>query len=321
MALSTRRSGTRGLRANSNAADTVPSIEAAHPARIPHHYYLPPTVPSPFYGTLEASLDAILEWGLLDAATTPVKEALLQVVSTSTNWPQLLNSAFGQESSVKCEQARFLLEELLFLITRTLLPEQIAENRAAMGRLYNRKKHLAIRLVLRYDMVREWMMGEGPVSKRDMSVLSVPPTIIAGNSSALAEPVDTPMDEAGEKPRETVYKRRELMPNVWPTLIAAPSKGYPTHGVKDRMKHYITPLDNYLLLTDEEVSQWSDKGLIIRISQIVLQWQWLRQSNETLEEMEIGGWKELDGKAEECEWVAEKKEGGTARGGRSGEEN
>ena len=52
------------------------------------------------------------------------------------------------------------------------------------------------------------------------------------------------------------------MPNIWPTLIAAPQVGYPTLGVRDRMKHYITGLDKYLLLTDEEVRRWEDKVLV-----------------------------------------------------------
>lgn len=212
---------------------------------------------------------------------------------------------------------RFLLEEFLFLVTRTLLPEQIAENRLAMGRLYDRKKQLAIRLVLRYDMLREWCLGDDPVGKRDVSVGSVPP-VNSTTANGIETPVASPVkDGPAGKGRE--YSRRELMPNVWPTLIAAPPGGFMTHGVRERMKHYVTPLDAYLLLTDEEVKGWSPKTLVIRASQIVLQWQWLRQKNETLEKMERGGWEQLDGRAEECEWIAERKDGNW-RAGKGGEE-
>ena len=43
---------------------------------------------------------------------------------------------------------RYLITELFFLLTRTLLPEQITANRAAMARVYHFKKQLAARLVL-----------------------------------------------------------------------------------------------------------------------------------------------------------------------------
>lgn len=203
----------------------------------------------------------------------------------------------------------------MFLITRTLLPEQIVENRIAMARMYDKKKQLAIRLVLRYDMLREWMLGEGPVGKRDLSVASVPPSApkITGSGDAV-EAVDTPMQNQSGGQESEVYKRKELMPNIWPTLIAAPVGGFSTYGVRERMKHYITHLDDYLLLTDERVASWSEQTLVIRVSQTVLQWQWLRQKNERLEEMENNAWEELDGRADECEWIAEKKEGVWGKG-------
>ncbi|KAF2626217.1 hypothetical protein BU25DRAFT_300987, partial [Macroventuria anomochaeta] len=151
----TRRSGTRGVRATSITSDAAPPTEAPQATRIAPHYFLSPTVPGPFTGTLEASLDAILQWGKLHPSTTAIVTTLLEPVSKSTNWPLIL-STFSTPSTLSPKLSRFLLEEFLFLVTRTLLPEQIAENRLAMGRLYDRKKQLAIRLVLRYDMLREW---------------------------------------------------------------------------------------------------------------------------------------------------------------------
>lgn len=307
----TRHSGARGVRAASHTSD-VPFTEVPKATQLPAHYFLAPTVPSPFTGTLEASLDAILDWGTLHASTTVVKETLLRPVSTSTNWPTLLMAAFGPASIPDVKLRRALLEELIFLITRTLLPEQIAENRLAMGRLYDRKKQLAIRLVLRYDMLREWTMGEGPIGKRDLSVASVPP--IAAAISGRTETVRTPVKDRGRQDEDEGYKRRELMPNVWPTLITAPTSGYTTYGVRERMKHYVTPLDDYLLLGDQTMGGWSETTLVIRTSQLVLQWQWLRQKNRTLEEMEENSWEELDGRADECKWIAEKKEGVWGKG-------
>lgn len=324
MALTTRHSSMRGMQTRSSG-EAAQILETAQPTRIPQHYYLPPTVPSPFFGTLDACHDAIFDWGALNTATTPVKEALLKPVSTETNWPALLNNMIGQVSNASRTRARFLLEEFLFLVTRTLLPEQIAENRASIGRLYNRKKHLAIRLVLRYDMIREWCLGDGPQGRRDMSIPSVPPPSLTQGSSAFGQPSGRPANGTqngnGYGPILLGHRRRELMPNIWPTLIAAPQGGYSTLGVRDRMKHYITGLDKYLLLTDEEVSEWEDKVLVAWASQIVLQWQWLCQSNQTLEDMEVVGWEELDGRAEECEWIAEKKEGSTVKSVKNSDKN
>lgn len=319
----TRRS-TRGVHAASTS-DLSAVFETAQPTRIPPHYFLAPTVPSPFAGTLEASLDAILRWGTLHPATTRVRDELLRPVSTSTDWPALLDSALGASSSLDWASSRFLLEEFVVLLTRTLFPEQVAQSRAAMGRLYERRKHLAIRLVLRYDMLREWCVGDGPVGKRDVSVASVPPvgaTAALGgeNLSASVPPVDSPMKDSGLVVVGKEHERRPLMPNIWPTLIAAPEGGYSTQGVRERMKHYVTPLDNYLLLSDEEVGEWSDKWLVVRASQMVLQWQWLRQKNETLEDMERDGWEELDGRADECVWIAEKKDVTVGKTGKGGEE-
>jgi hypothetical protein len=224
-------------------------------------------------------------------------------------------TAFGPFSGLDAQVRRILVEELIFLITRTLLPEQITENRLAMRRLYERKKQLAIRLVLRYDMLREWTLGEGPVGKRDLSVASVPPAVPdVSEPRGLVGAIKSPMKAQDGTPGDEEYKRTRSMPNIWPTLVAAPAEGYTTYGVRERMKHYVTPLDDYLLLTDEQVASWSEKTLVIRASQMVLQWQWLRQKNERLEEMESNGWEELDGRADECEWIAEKKEGVWGKG-------
>ena len=284
----TRRSGagTRAVRAETIDSEAVPepTIQAT---RIPPHYSLPPTVPSPFTGSLEASLDAVLEWGSQpsNAGTQCLVDALLRPVDPHTNWPLLLRSVYidAEEHT----HHRDVLESFICLLTRTLLPEQIAENRTLTSRLYERKKQLAIRLVLRYDLLREWKMDH---TWHPMAVASVAPTGQCAPNPIVA------MKEG----------RRPLLPNIIPTLIAAPApSGWTTHAVRERMKHHITGLDSYLLLTDAKVASWSDETVLGMASQVALQWQWLRQNNEILGEMEINGYEELEGRADECEWIAD----------------
>jgi hypothetical protein len=265
---------TRGVQSAPSVADESPA-PAVQPitTNIAAHY----TIPSPFPGTLDASLDAILSFAQEFSnkkSMQPVIDTLLRTVDAATNWPVLLRGVYVHNA-----KGRDLVEELLFLVTRTLLPNQIAENRARMGRLYERKKHLAIRLVLRYDMLREWK-GE--------SVASLP----AVNEQGM----DVEM-------RSPEYTRPALMPNVVATLIVAPGGGWSTHGVRERMKHHVTDLDGYLLLSDTKVCGWSDRTLLGMTSQITLQWQWLRANNAIFEEMEINAYEELEGKADECEWI------------------
>ncbi|KAF2130325.1 hypothetical protein P153DRAFT_265728, partial [Dothidotthia symphoricarpi CBS 119687] len=255
----------------------------------PAHYLLPPTIPSPFTGTLDASLDAIADFGAKYAGTQGVTNALLEEVDTRTNWPILLRAMITKgDSNGPTGRGRFLLETFLFLVTRTLLPEQIAENRDLMARLYERKKQLAIRVVLRYDMVREWKVFGGA----KVEVSSLPPAVPPVTPPL---PVSVPVDYPD---------RRPLMLNVLSTLIVAPPGGWTTHAVRERMKHHVTDLDDYLLLSDEKVALWSMDMVLIMASQIVLAWQWLRANNEILGDMEIGGWEELEGSKEECEWIA-----------------
>ncbi|KAF1935482.1 hypothetical protein EJ02DRAFT_302969, partial [Clathrospora elynae] len=287
----------QAVRANSITSDASPYPEApqatSKPEKVATQYHLPPTIPSPFTGNLEASLDAVLEWGSRYAGTQAIVDTLLQKVITPTDWPGILRNVYTFASAPP-GLARYLVEELLFLVTRTLLPEQISENRGILGRLYDRKKQLAIRVVLRYDMLREWKMEQG-THHRDQAVAipSLPPTGL-----------EPPPPIAVER-QDLFPHRRPLLPNIIPTIIAAPPGGFTTHGVRERMKHHVTDLDEYLLLKDEKVADWSDMMLVGMTSQVVLQWQWLRQNNEILQEMEVYGWEELDGLRDECEWIAD----------------
>ncbi|KAF2830401.1 hypothetical protein CC86DRAFT_284400 [Ophiobolus disseminans] len=278
--------GTRAVRADTIDSEGLPEV-IAQVTRIPAHYLLPPTVPSPFIGSLETSLDAVLEWGSHNPGTQCVVDAFLRPVDPTTNWPLLLRTKRVTQNTTR---SRALLESTLVLLTRTLLPNQIAQNRALTARLYDRKKQLAIRLVLRYDMLRDWKMD---ATWHPMSVASVAPS---GDQRGLDAITFTQAARDG---------RRPFMPNILATLIAAPAGGWTTHAVRERMKHHVTGLDGYLLLTDAAVAAWSDETVLGMASQVALQWQWLRQNNEILEEMEIHGYEELEGRADECEWIAD----------------
>jgi hypothetical protein len=277
------------------AVDTPPGKAASQKgcANLSTHYFLAPTFPSPFTGSLEASLDAIQDWGRHNGGTKGVQgivDALLKEVDSKTDWSGLLRGV----EDVPVGRLRYVAEELLFLVTRTLLPEQIVQNRGLMARLYDRRKQLAMRLVLRYDMLREWKMGQG-THHRDQAVVvpSVPPK---GVSALAPVPVRFPSKYPYRRPR---------LPNIVATLVAAPVGGFLTHGVRERMRHHVTDLDSYLLLEDAEVAGWSGVRLLSMVCQVVLHWQWLRQNNETLDEMEALGWEHLEGKADESEWIAD----------------
>lgn len=304
------RRGTRAVRAltidsDTNNAQPQPTVKAP---RIPAYYSLAPTVPNPFTGTLDASLDAILLFGKWFTAidvqddgrgVQHVVDALLQSVDRRTNWPLLL--AAMKDSFTDTIRARSVMQELLFLTTRTLLPEQITENRGLTAKLYDRRRNLAHRVTLRYDMLREWKLD---ASFHPLSVASVAP------SKAIKSDGDITMKDA-----EDEYVRKPLLPNVWATVIAAPEGGFVTHGYRERMKHHVTDLDGYLMLTDEEVSAWKYDVLLAMTAQIVLHWQWLRRNNAILEEMEMNDYEAFDGKGEECEWIVDdpKRIGGNRR--------
>ena len=270
-----------------------PAPQPAQPERytIPAHYHLPPTVPSPYSGTLDASLDAILHFNTQHSLVSRIVTTLLEPPDSSTDWPGF----FAEVYEAPLPQARAVMEELFVLATRTLLPEQIAENRATMRRLFERRKQLAYRLLLRYDMLRSWKKEAGVYRESAISIASVEPgVVVAKEGEAMLAAQDVEMAVGG---------RRALLPNVMATLIAAPVGGYSTQGVRDRMRHHITGLDRLLLITDEDLAQWEDMVLVGMTAQVFLQWQWLRTNNEILDEMERGDWEDLDGKADECEWI------------------
>jgi hypothetical protein len=273
---------TRAVRALTSAPSTpAPTPPASAPSNLPSHYLLPPTLPSPYTPTLEASLDAISSFSFLSTSLQPISTALRLPPSRSTNWPSLLHTLLALSSG------RLLLEEVLFLATRTLLPNQIAENRRLLTTLYETRKHLATRLTLRYDMLRAWHCDA------------------SGHSVAVASVPAPPFGVVQQAELTAIGGRRALQKNVWATLVAAPEKGYSTQAVRERMKHHVTDLDGYLLLSDEEVGTWADAALLGMTAQILVQWEWVRGNNAVLEKMEVFGYEELEGRADECEWFVD----------------
>ncbi|EFQ94823.1 hypothetical protein PTT_07380 [Pyrenophora teres f. teres 0-1] len=283
-----------------------PAPEATEPSaesHLPAHYWLPPTFPSPFAGTLDAALDAILEYGQRYGhikGVQPIVSALLSQVNPKTAWRELLQAPADKPPGM----LRFLWTSLLFLTSRTLLPELIAENRALLWRVYDHKKKLASRFMLRYDMLCAWKM-EVRQSTNRLRDVAVTFAGVEPEEWGVIPTVEGRYEEK-EKVEEDENGIRVLMPNIIPTLIAATRpKGGSTQTVRERMRHHVTDLDRYLLLTDEEVETWRAERLLQMTCTLILHWQWLRRSNETLRDMEVGAWEDLDAKADECEWIAD----------------
>ncbi|KAI8935589.1 hypothetical protein NX059_008155 [Plenodomus lindquistii] len=316
-------------RSRTAAAAGHPSIPAPEPKQpifiLPDYWNLPPTYPSPFTGTLEASLDAIQDWSRRWGGMHGVQcivDTLLKSVDTSTRWNEVLIDVLLCRSHVSspplaaCPRAvmdnegtqrgRELLEDLLFLVARTLLPEQIVENRDAMARLYERRKQLGIKLVLRYDMLFAWRMSWNGKDHRSHAVVvncSLPPANTVAQHASVDGGTDVKMADVG-----SVAGRRPLMPNVWPTLLLPPPewpRGFATHAVRERMRHHVTDLDDVLVYTDEQVQGWTNTILVARTASALLMWQWIRGNNEMLGEMDMDDWQDLDGKADECDWIAD----------------
>lgn len=297
-----RPTGGRALLPGSvmpGTADTTPErtlpemhdfpLEQARPHA---HYFLLPANPSPFEGTLEASLDATLEFCRSYPEAMPLMEVFRAPVSPLTNWTMLLEAALGVDKTDSNGKARLLLEDLFLLVARKLFPEQIAQNRKLMARMYEAKKSQSTRTSLRYDMLLERIKGN---NKHFNAVESRP-------LPALPQPWVPPAGYDKQYPG-----RHPHMESVWATLIAGPSEGWGAHRKTEAMKHHITGLDEILMFTDKEVGGWSTSRLSQKTVFVLLQWQWLRSNTERLEDMEVDGWKELEGRADECEWVKEGK--------------
>lgn len=259
---------------------------------IPQHYLFLPANPSPFRGTFEASLDAILEFNQFYPDAKDMMNALRAPVSTSTDWKIILGTTLRLEQPSLLPASRILLEDIFFLVTRKLLPEQIAENRKLMASLYDARKSQSMRTSLRYDMVLEWTKRN---NNHFLIVESRPLPALPNHPSA---PPDYAQRYPGRYPR---------MENVWATLIAGPPEGWRSAKKTETMKHHITGLDEVLLYTDSEVEGWRAPKLFQKTLQVILQWQWLRQNTKRMEDMEVNGWKDLEGRVDECEWVRDQR--------------
>lgn len=258
------------------------------PFRTEPHYSFPPTEPSPFKGTLDASLEALLKFGIRYPNSMSILDSLRQYHS-DTDWKDMLVKVLGSGDKTKMGNGYLLLVELLFLMTRTLFPEQIAQNRACMRRMYIANTRLSVGMTLRYDM--KFIVKAPDQSNRTLyTVQSCRPEHTVGAS------VSAEYDQlhAG---------RRPLLPNIWATLIAEPVELYETDLLRASMKHHISKMDKWLLFEDEEVAGWSSERLIWNLVQVLVQWQWLIKDTERMEKMEVGGWEELAVPMDQCEWV------------------
>jgi hypothetical protein len=253
-----------------------------HQTKVPEHYVLPPTVPSPFTGTLEASLDALREFARIRPKLIKLTDPLLEEVNSKTNWLDLMSTFLATD-----KDARALLEELFFLVTRKLLPEQIAENRALMHKMYTEKGKLSKLVILRYDMLRE--------SKKDGKAHSV---LVESRA-----PQSPPLEPPAPVSNPLYPNRSPFLPNIMSTLIAAPAEGWPSKRMGDNMRHHTTALDGCLMRRDEEVGGWSEAKFLMEAVSVVLQWQWLRENTDRLGDMEVDNFDKLDGTAGENEWV------------------
>jgi len=273
----------RSMRATSTLSIVVSTPPPEGPQIIPSHYLLAPTLPRPFGNDLEGALDGILEFGRIFPEMRAIVETLLKEPDTTTNWPLLIKEMWDSHPL-----GRGLMEELLFLVTRCLLPEQISHNRALLYRLYSNHRGASVRLILRYDMLREW-------HHQPRGTFAVVDSLSHAAFANMQPPAPI------SNPKHPY--RRPLMPNIWATLIVGQPTDYPTRRLSDAMRHHVTDLDKCLLLRDEEVAERSDAWLLSMLPMLILQWQLLRKNTMRLEDMEVGDWEELKGRADELEWV------------------
>ncbi|KAF2706311.1 hypothetical protein K504DRAFT_536537 [Pleomassaria siparia CBS 279.74] len=327
---------TRNMRATSIAStysvDSRSRTETPGPSdsakkdvssNLPPHYLLRPTYPNPFDGGIECSLDDLLSFAKYLPEAGKLMRMLLQggEAAKSAKWKEMLeeilalelprgtseNGGNGEDvdmigvEEVRQEEkrgkqtesqgqkpGRVLLIYILLLFIRTLLPRQITENRAYLVRVYTEKRNTASRLILRYDMLLHWKKP----ANHYLVVASPEPTSTLNPLPVAPPPVV----------RSRYPPTRHFMPNILPTLIAAPVGGFQTKAIGERMRHHITELDTYLLLREEQIEGWANVRLMMTLSTVISLWSWLRVSNEKLEAMEVHGWEELGGIAEENMW-------------------
>ncbi|KAF2659878.1 hypothetical protein K491DRAFT_120435 [Lophiostoma macrostomum CBS 122681] len=227
---------------------------------------------------LAHSLESILKFGSrVLPGLQSFTNILLEPPDRSTNWGALINSFLDVEK----ERGRALLNGLLFLVTRILLPNQIAHNRELLTTLYHEKRLTNVRLSLRYDMLRAWKK----------------PIDVPGNATSTPSelpPADTPdflpFVANIERPL-----RQGLIPDIIARLTTAPKDGYKTKTAEDKMKHHVTALDDMLLLRDEEVEGWPDLQFSVKLAGVIILWQQMRENNELLDDMRVHDWEALEG--------------------------
>ncbi|KAF2020999.1 hypothetical protein BU24DRAFT_469765 [Aaosphaeria arxii CBS 175.79] len=286
----TRRHGTPETNEDTNTT----------PEGLPNFYYLDPTVPSPYDVEPEESLECLLQFQRVFPKLIPITTVLLQAHTRKTNWAQVLNSFLdGQDPEISREEKKSMVVELLLYITRVLLPFQIAVNRRLLAQLYAERKGTNLRLLLRYDMLREWKPKKHS-GKSNLAALTY--------WVESAEPVNTYMNVAdgsasGEDGMDSLPP---LAMNVIPTLIAAPAGGWRIMSVRDKMRHNVTALDDILMLKREQLVRMGKMMFTVKFAETVLLWQELMTNNEMLEDFKAKDWEGL-GTGEANEWIKDQK--------------
>jgi hypothetical protein len=179
----------------------------------------------------------------LNRPSVEIQKQDLQAENSVPSHPQKSSS-----HARKCTIGRYLLTILLFLLTRLLIPNQILENRGYMTRLYSERRGTYVRLLLRYDMLLPW-------KKYGNHYLVVPAEVSSG--------VPPPL----EWNKYDLW--RPLYPNVWASLLTPPKEGFVTKTVGEKLRHHVTELDGYLLIRDEEVDNWGDNQLVVKLGSVI----------------------------------------------------
>ncbi|KAF2110614.1 hypothetical protein BDV96DRAFT_666976 [Lophiotrema nucula] len=259
-------------------------------------YTLPPTVPSPFAANLQASLDALTAFGRVHPVLNDLVTGLQGPHDQQPNWAELLQKHLPT--------SRQALNELFLLVTRTLIPNQVAENREECKGYYDRDPSGGnLQIIVRYDAFFRWKKLRGnPVRvNNDGQTFS-----FDGKKAAVADlhpyvNVNAPVAPAPSL--TTPYTGvRPLLPNTISTLIFATRPtpttdnphGYSAERNNVNMAHHVTILDEMLFTSEQEVQQLLDNMFQVRFTVAVQQmWMKLRHSNEQFRALAAIGYEGL----------------------------
>lgn len=242
-------------------------------------YTLPPTVPSPYIGELHASHTKLVTSGQIYSRLLVLT---LDLMKGTKGWADALN-IFVNPSN---QDDRKMLEDLLCLVTRELLPNQIVENRGLMMDLYTTR---------RVEDVDVWLLSGYPADRRRYDMLhsrrqrgGKPMTVNCPDPTTVDNPTVPTATGSESVPPGTLriddkkYSRKPFAPNIIPTLIAVPKGGFADQEIAEKMTHHVTGLDDLLLLDDETIQIMSLEEFRVNVGRAIFSWMSLTRSNELL---------------------------------------